>query len=555
MSRNIGDNIDVYGFLSNAYGINMYDADKPLQRILQYFTGKIPSLSELGIFAGRDLLEITDYVDKISRPKHIMWDVNGNRVDRVWLNPAERYAIEKLVLDFGINKPPYHGGSWHEHYAMGYLISDPGLYCIITITNQTAYALHKYGNEELKRYVPKLIGDDKPINFGATWFTEIQGGSDLGANTTVAKVDGGKWRLYGDKYFASGVGLADIALTSARPEGGKPGAKGLALFAVPRLDSSGNLNFIVRRLKDKSGTNSVPTGEVEFHGSETYLVGDQSNGIYYIMEDLMVSRLANAIGAVGVARKAYLEAYEYASRRRAFGKLLIEHPLVIRDLMDMEVALEGATALVFKAVDEFDRSWHDKPPYGDRYHYARLLTHIAKNVTADAAAYITRLAMELYGGIGFLSEYPIERWHREALITPIWEGTSNIQALDMLEAMNKKNAHITMLSEMENTVASIKSYHEIAEAAMNAMRNTMQVISSLSSLEIEFRAKDILSTVGHAISIIVLTDIAEKLGIERYAVIAELYLERYLQGGYKVGSYDLGRKIIDIENEVVTYVR
>jgi alkylation response protein AidB-like acyl-CoA dehydrogenase len=555
MSRNIGDNIDVYGFLSNAYGINMYDADKPLQRILQYFTGKIPSLSELGIFAGRDLLEITDYVDKISRPKHIMWDVNGNRVDRVWLNPAERYAIEKLVLDFGINKPPYHGGSWHEHYAMGYLISDPGLYCIITITNQTAYALHKYGNEELKRYVPKLIGDDKPINFGATWFTEIQGGSDLGANTTVAKVDGGKWRLYGDKYFASGVGLADIALTSARPEGGKPGAKGLALFAVPRLDSSGNLNFIVRRLKDKSGTNSVPTGEVEFHGSETYLVGDQSNGIYYIMEDLLGSRLANAIGAVGVARKAYLEAYEYASRRRAFGKLLIEHPLVIRDLMDMEVALEGATALVFKAVDEFDRSWHDKPPYGDRYHYARLLTHIAKNVTADAAAYITRLAMELYGGIGFLSEYPIERWHREALITPIWEGTSNIQALDMLEAMNKKNAHITMLSEMENTVASIKSYHEIAEAAMNAMRNTMQVISSLSSLEIEFRAKDILSTVGHAISIIVLTDIAEKLGIERYAVIAELYLERYLQGGYKVGSYDLGRKIIDIENEVVTYVR
>ncbi|ADY00244.1 acyl-CoA dehydrogenase domain protein [Vulcanisaeta moutnovskia 768-28] len=555
MSRNIGDNIDVYGFLSNVYGINMYDADKPLQRILQYFTGKIPSLSELGIFAGRDLLEITDYVDKISKPKHIMWDVNGNRVDRVWLNPAERYAIEKLVLDFGINKPPYHGGSWHEHYAMGYLISDPGLYCIITITNQTAYALHKYGNEELKRYVPKLIGDDKPINFGATWFTEIQGGSDLGANTTVAKVDGGKWRLYGDKYFASGVGLADIALTSARPEGGKPGAKGLALFAVPRLDSSGNLNFMVRRLKDKSGTNSVPTGEVEFHGSEAYLVGDQSNGIYYIMEDLMVSRLANAIGAVGVARKAYLEAYEYASRRRAFGKLLIEHPLVIRDLMDMEVALEGATALVFKAVDEFDRSWHDKPPYGDRYHYARLLTHIAKNVTADAAAYITRLAMELYGGIGFLSEYPIERWHREALITPIWEGTSNIQALDMLEAMNKKNAHITMLSEMENTVASIKSYHEIAEAAMNAMRNTMQVISSLSSLEIEFRAKDILSTVGHAISIIVLTDIAEKLGIERYAVIAELYLERHLQGGYKVGSYDLGRKIIDIENEVVTYVR
>ncbi|WP_243679388.1 hypothetical protein [Vulcanisaeta distributa] len=87
MSKDIESNVDVYGFLSNVYGMNVYDVDKPLQRILQYFIGKIPSFSELGgAFAGRELLEITDYVDKVSRPRHIMWDVNGNRVDRVWLN-------------------------------------------------------------------------------------------------------------------------------------------------------------------------------------------------------------------------------------------------------------------------------------------------------------------------------------------------------------------------------------------------------------------------------------------------------------------------------------
>lgn len=377
----------------------------------------------------------------------------------------------------------------------------------------------------------------------------------MGANTTMARMEGGVWRLYGEKYFASGVGLADIALVSARPEGSKPGAKGLALFAVPRVDSRGNLNFIVRRLKDKSGTNSVPTGEVEFHGSEAYIVGDLPDGIYYIMEDLMVSRLANAVGAIGVARKAYLEAYEYANKRRAFGKLLIEHPLVIRDLMDMEVTLEGAMALTFKAIDEFDKSWHDNPPYSERYHYARLLTHIAKNVTADAAAYITRLAMELHGGIGFLSEYPIERWHREALITPIWEGTSNIQALDMLEAMSKKNAHIVLTNDLENIVASIKEkdYHNIAESAMNIVRTTLQDITSLSPVETEFRAKDILTTLGHAVSVIVLTDIADKLGLERYAVIARLYLDRYLRGGYRVGSLNLGKKIVGLEEEVVSY--
>jgi len=549
------DNLDVYTFLSNIYGMDIYDVDKPFQRVLQYFLGRVPKLNELGLFAGRELLEVTDYVDKLSRPKYIMWDINGNRVDRVWLNPAERYVLERLIYDFGINKPPYRGGSWHEHYAMGFLVSDPGLYCIITITNQTAYALYKYGSDDLKKYVPRLIGEDKPPYFGATWFTEVQGGSDLGANTTMARMEGGVWRLYGEKYFASGVGLADIALVSARPEGSKPGAKGLALFAVPRVDSRGNLNFIVRRLKDKSGTNSVPTGEVEFHGSEAYIVGDLPNGIYYIMEDLMVSRLANAVGAIGIARKAYLEAYEYANKRRAFGKLLIEHPLVIRDLMDMEVTLEGAMALTFKAIDEFDKSWHDNPPYSERYHYARLLTHIAKNVTADAAAYITRLAMELHGGIGFLSEYPIERWHREALITPIWEGTSNIQALDMLEAMSKKNAHIVLINDLENIVASIKEkdYHNIAESAMNIVRTTLQDITSLSPVETEFRAKDILTTLGHAVSVIVLTDIADKLGLERYAVIARLYLDRYLRGGYRVGSLNLGKKIVDLEEEVVSY--
>ena len=97
------------------------------------------------------------------------------------------------------------------------------------------------------------------------------------------------------------------------------------------------------------------------------------------------------------------------------------------------------TAITLKAIHEFQKSFKETPPYTERYHYARLLTHIAKNLTADMSSYVTRLAMELHGGIGFLSEFPVERWHREALITPIWEGTSNIQALDMLEAIVKKS--------------------------------------------------------------------------------------------------------------------
>lgn len=153
-------------------------------------------------------------------------------------------------------------GDWYRHYASIYLIADPGLACILTVTNQTAYALYKYGSDELKKYVPQLIGEREPLMFGATWFTEIQGGSDLGANTTEAYYNGKNWVLNGDKYFASNAGLTDLAITTARPRGTPPGTKGLELFLVPSINSSGKKNFIIRRLKLKSGTIVVPTGEV-----------------------------------------------------------------------------------------------------------------------------------------------------------------------------------------------------------------------------------------------------------------------------------------------------
>lgn len=399
---------DVYEYLSNSYGRNHFEVDRPLQMMIRYFAGDVPDLSPLGSFAGKELYEIADYVDKVADPKHVMWSVNGERVDEVWLAPSERVALERLFKEFKVNRSPYRGGTWFDHFASIYLISDPGIACILTVTNQTAYALHKYGDSEQKKLVGGMIGEGDAVTYGATWFTELQGGSDLGANAVEAANVGGRWFVNGDtKYFASNAGLADFALVTARPKGGQPGAKGLGLFLVPKYNSAGGRNFIVRRLKEKSATVSVPTGEVEFHDSEAGAVGKLSEGIYYTMEDLMVSRLANSFGALGVARKSYLEAYYYSKKRKAFGRLLIEQPLVQRDLLEMELYLEGTMALAFKAVDQFQKSWLETPPYDDDYHYARLLTHIAKNATAEMASHVTKLAMELHGGIGFLEEFPV----------------------------------------------------------------------------------------------------------------------------------------------------
>jgi len=521
---------DVYGHLSNSYGKNHFEVDRPLQLILNYF-GSAPQLHALGAFAGKDLYEVADYVDKVARPRLVTWGINGERVDRVWLDPAERQALEKLFREFGVNKPPYRGGTWFDHYASLYLISDPGIACILTVTNQTAYALYKYGDQQQKELVGGMIGESRGVVYGATWFTELQGGSDLGANLVESYQQDGRWRISGDtKYFASDAGLADYALVTARPRGAPEGAKGLGLFLVPRRDSAGQRNFDLRRLKDKSATASVPTGEVEFHASEAQPVGELRNGIYYTMENLMVSRLANSFGALGIARKAFLEAYFYSQKRKAFGKLLVERPLVQRDLLDMEVYIEGALALAFKAVDQFERSWKDTPPYTPAYHYARLLTHIAKNVTADMSAHVTKGAMELLGGLGFLNEYPIERLHREALITPIWEGPSNIQALDMLEVMAKKNAHMTLLEDMKSIVGGISDGRDVAERALKGTEDALSPLSSADATAAEFSAKDVLNILGHSTATIMLLAIGNRLRKQRFVPIARLYSLHFVEG-------------------------
>ncbi|QRF74562.1 isovaleryl CoA dehydrogenase [Thermoplasmatales archaeon] len=537
-----------FSSLSNIFGKNHYEIDLPLHEFARYFNQNFSCFSALGEYAGSDLYEIADYVDKHARPEHVVWDINGNRTDAVLLDPAERYALMHLVRDFGINRFPYEEGSWHKHFAGIYLISDPGIACVLTVTNQTAYALFKYGSKEQKRLIPALTGSVADEKYGATWFTEIQGGSDLGANTVRADNREGRWVLNGDtKYFASDAGLADYAIVSARFNSSTSGAKGLGLFLIPEFRKSGERNFEVRRLKDKSATASVPTGEVIFRDTEAETVGELSKGIYYIMENLMISRLSNAFGALGVARKAYLEAYYYSTLRSTFGKKLIDHPLVIRDLLDMEIYIEGTMILALKAVDEFQNSYTDTPPYTQGYHYARMLTHLAKNLTADMASYVTEMAMQLHGGIGFLREFPIERLHREALITPIWEGPSNIQAIDMLESMAKKGAHLTLIADLESMSLRIKHGKDMLDACLSSIKNTSNSLSKMDEANVQFFAKDTLNSIGHATAVVLLLDASDKLGSDRIFRVAELYYRRFVAKlDYKTGTLTTHGDLIGI---------
>lgn len=511
--------------LSYAYGTNHFVRDRDLQAVLHYVWPDSElfrdRLEAFGLFAGRDLYEAGYHIDHDARPVLMAHDLDGRRMDRVRLSPTERAALQQTAW---IMEPAYRGQGWPYHFALLYLLADPGLGCVLTITNQTAYALSKYGqNIPGSAEIVELLITGKA--WGATWMTESQGGSDLGSNQTTAVTVGDGWKLSGDKYFASGAGLSDYAIVTARTPHGRPGAKGLSLFLVPRIAHSGDLNFHVRRLKDKSATRAVPSGEVELQDSEAYLIGDADAGIYYTLENLTVSRLANAVVAMAIGKKAHLEAIGRVRHRAAFQKPLVEHALIRRDLTDLAVRSAGGAVLAFSAVAQFDRVWGDRPPYSLDYHVARLMTHLAKNRTADHAAEMTRMGMELFGGLGFLEEYAVARWHREALITPIWEGPSNIQALDFLETVKHYRAHEPYLATMESLLRQSDTF--AARDTLDRMNRAFAALVQADGRDAEWLSKEAMTCIADASQVALLYDLANTGG-ERYAKIADLYHRRFL---------------------------
>ena len=400
-------------------------------------------LREYEAWFQREGQEISDAVDRAGTPWLRMFDRLGTRVDEV-LYPPEYWRLVKHGYRAGVVWRAFDQDSLVPSYLLLYATGfyDPGLACPYTVSLSTASPLSKYGEAEMKaRFLPKMLQRDDAVWQGATWMTEIKGGSDLGAAVeTAAQRDGHKWRLTGDKYFASNAG-AELAVVAGRPEGAPQNVRGLSLYLVPRRAENGQLNYRIRRLKDKIATRSVPTGEIELRDSEGWLLGQEEQGIYPILEVLNLSRVANSVGSVALAQRAIADAYSFAERRTAFGRPIVEHPLLRRQFEDRLQGLRAASALAWEAVRLLDKVWQEKPPYSERYHLFRLVAHLAKYWTAEFALQAAKWAMEVYGGVGTLQEYRVERWLREAMILAIWEGTSHRQMLDGLEVMQRKKAH------------------------------------------------------------------------------------------------------------------
>ncbi len=388
-----------------------------------------PRLASMGERAALEVAPLAAIADR-ERPRLITHDERGNRINRIEYHPAYR-EMERIAYGAGIittrSDDPF------VSFALGYLfaMAEMGLYCPLCMTDGVARVLVRFGaRDQVERVVPRLTSGEWT---GGMFLTERAGGSDVGANETIAR-DG---RLTGLKWFCSNVD-AQAVLTTARPEGAPDGIRGIRTYLLLTRDNPG---VTIERLKEKLGVRSMPTGEVTLRDAPAEEVGD----FHAIAEMMNLSRLYNAVASVAVIGRAIHEAHWYVERRHAFGKRVIEFPLVEEMLFDLEAEHLAALLMTFETVEALRRA-----DCGDAEaaRLLRILTPVVKAVTGKLAVPCVSDAMELIGGNGYIEEWPMPRLLRDAQVLPIWEGTTNILALDMLRTARKERGHELMLARI-----------------------------------------------------------------------------------------------------------
>ena len=431
-------------------GQNFYSLDRNLQSLLARLNPDATAvwaetLADFGGFVGGPLDEEADYTDRHGPPELQPYDRDGNLTNHIVHNPlwqaASREAYRRGVvgLNYGDRPAPYL-----ITFAMGYLLgqSDISLHCPVTMTGAVAYVLDRFAPAAVKRdYLHQLTRMDGTALSGGTWATELHGGSDVGATTTVATPQGDHHRLVGLKWFTSNAN-GGLALATARPPGAPAGSKGLGLYLVPTRLADGTANPMrLRRLKDKLGTRGIPTGEIDLTDTWAVEVAPPPRGFKLMMKALEYSRIHNAMGAIGLQRRAFLEAISYCSHRTAFGQTITRYPMVQDEILKVMAQLEAGTALAFEAAAAFDRALGADLDATDNAERAwlRLATALAKYQTAEQANVATRAAIEIIGGNAYTYDYCTPRLLRDAQALTVWEGPANIQALEVLRLLGNRH--------------------------------------------------------------------------------------------------------------------
>jgi putative acyl-CoA dehydrogenase len=469
--------------------VNLFTANKPLQDALAFHLPEYDRdhFHALGAETGSAAMQQHARLANVHKPVLHTHDRQGRRIDQVEFHPSY-HALLASALRHGLHGAPWaQGPGSHIERAAAFMLfteCEPSVLCPVSMSYAVTPALR--GNPAVcQAWMPKITGrqyDPRFLpmeqKFAVTLgmgMTEKQGGSDVRANTTRAAFEadtpwGRAYRITGHKWFFSAP-MCDAFLVLAQAEGG------LSCFFVPRLLPDGQVNALhIQRLKDKLGNQANASSEVEFHGAMGWLVAEEGRGVPQILAMGALTRLDCALGTAGLMRHALSLALHHCDQRQAFGRPLVEQPLMQNVLADLALESEAATALALRLARAVDRTEHGHDADGLEAGMRRLLTPVAKFWICKRGAAFAQEAMECLGGNGYVEEGGegvMARIYREMPLNSIWEGAGNIMALDLLRALRGASARDALLRETH----SARGQHTGFDAELDHLLTQMEAVS------------------------------------------------------------------------------
>ena len=512
---------------------NLYTGDSALKHWTSVYHGDWAEtkLNHYGELCGGPLLE-AGFLANENKPEFHTHDRFGNRVDLVKFHPSY-HQLMSAAIETGVHSLPWTEAKEGAHVARAALEymhfqTEAGTGCPLTMTFASVPAL-SHSPELAKEWLPKITAnhyDSRNIPFfekqGLTIgmaMTEKQGGSDVRANSTKAYAlgepgNGKEYELVGHKWFCSAP-MCDAFLVLAQTE------TGLSCFLMPRWRPDGSKNqMYVQRLKNKMGNVANASSEIELRGAFAWMVGEEGRGVRTIIEMVSMTRFDCMIGSSALMRAASAQAIHHTSGRSVFGKNLHQQPLMQNVLADLAIESEAALAMSMRVAHALDNLKDEQQNL-----FSRVATAVGKYWICKRAPHLTYEAMESIGGVAYVEDNILPRLYREAPVNAIWEGSGNVQCLDVLRAIHKEPATLeAFISELEQTRGQSKKL----DCYIDELKD-----SFIDTSNLEYRSRSIVDRMAVALQASVLLQ-------HDNSSIAESYISSRIKSGrsFNLGTLD-----------------
>jgi acyl-CoA dehydrogenase len=551
-----------------ATGLNWYTSDPTIQFLMRYYLAPDeyawcePHLADIGELMGGPVAIRADQTDR-NPPRLERYDRWGHEVSHVHI-PESAKATKRDIFEHGLGRAELRQQAQRANVRLGpaqqaqsYMLNqaEVGMTCALGAdAGMVGFLASRYAPPDVAELVTTKLASGEWAGKTAQLLTERTGGSDLGQIETTATPDGDAWSLNGFKWFASNCdGEAYVVL--AKPEGAPDGVKGTASFLVLKQRRDGTRNGVrIRQLKDKLGTKAVASGEVEFVDAEAFLMapsGDASSAesgagdgqsLSRMMMLTNAARYGIAMMGVGCARRALAESLCYARARHAWGKALIDQPLMRRKLAEMIVDVEAAQALVFDGGMENNLRRDGSGPRA-----LRLGAPLAKLKAARLGITMASDAIEIHGGNGYIETWPVARILRDAQVNTLWEGPDNILCLDVRRGIDREGADGPLLERINEAIGNADASDPSTRLLEERAGDLSDAIAAWKSLDGDTAEAKLFPLAHFMIDVFAGALLAEQAGFEkesldgdRKSLVLALYADRYLSDRGRLRGIDRG---------------